>query len=218
VPVLDDEVKAHIEKVQDIFLTEVNVKQIEFLHDTTGIITKKIKPNFRTLGKSYGKQMKEIAAAFAALGQEEIAQIERSEEYVMSLASGPVALHPGDYEISSEDMPGWLVATEGSLTVALDIVQTPELVLEGAARELIHPIQNLRKESGFELTDRIDTVVYADGEAYESISKALEAWGGYVAGQTLSASLELKPLSEAPETASGVAWEDTEIRINLKRI
>ena len=218
VPVLDDEVKAHIEKVQDIFLTEVNVKQIEFLHDTTGIITKKIKPNFRTLGKSYGKQMKEIAAAFAALGQEEIAQIERSEEYVMSLASGPVALHPGDYEISSEDMPGWLVATEGSLTVALDIVQTPELVLEGAARELIHPIQNLRKESGFELTDRIDTVVYADGEAYESISKALDAWGGYVAGQTLSASLELKPLSEAPETASGVAWEDTEIRINLKRI
>ena len=218
VPVLDDEVKAHIQKVQDIFLTEVNVKQIEFLHDTTGIITKKIKPNFRTLGKSYGKQMKEIAAAFAALGQEEIAQIERSEEYVMSLASGLVALHPGDYEISSEDMPGWLVATEGSLTVALDIVQTPELVLEGAARELIHPIQNLRKESGFELTDRIDTVVYADGEAYESISKALDAWGGYVAGQTLSASLELKPLSEAPETASGVAWEDTEIRINLKRI
>ena len=218
VPVLDDEVKAHIERVEDIFLTEVNVKEIEFLHDTTGIITKKIKPNFKTLGKIYGKQMKEIAAAFSTLGQDVIAQIERSEEYVLDLPSGQVLLHPGDYEINSEDMPGWLVATEGTLTVALDIVQTPELILEGSARELIHPIQNLRKESGFELTDRIDTAVYADGKAYEGISKALEAFGDYVAGQTLSASLVLRPLAEAPESAASIAWEDTEIRINLKRI
>ena len=217
VPVLDDDVKAHIEKVRDIFLTEVNVKEIEFLHDTTGIITKKIKPNFKTLGKIYGKQMKEIAAAFGTLGQEVIAAIERADEYVLDLPSGPVTLHPGDYEITSEDMPGWLVATEGTLTVALDIVQTPELVLEGTARELIHPIQNLRKESGFELTDRIDTVVYADGAAYDGISKALEAWGDYVASQTLSVSLELKPLSEAPAPAQEIAWEDSIIKLNLTR-
>ena len=217
VPVLDDEVKAHIEKVQDIFLTEVNVKQLEFLHDTTGIITKKIKPNFKTLGKIYGKQMKEIAAAFGTMGQEVIAAIERSEEYVLDLPSGAVTLHPGDYEISSEDMPGWLVATEGSLTVALDIVQTPELVLEGTARELIHPIQNLRKENGFELTDRISTEIFADGAAGESIAKALAAFGDYVAAQTLSNSIDLKPLSEAPQSAAIVAWEDTSIKINLKR-
>ena len=217
VPVLDDEVKAHIEKVRDIFLTEVNVKELEFLHDTTGIITKKIKPNFKTLGKIYGKQMKEIAAAFGELGQEVIADIERTEEYALELPSGTVLLHPGDYEISSEDMPGWLVATEGTLTVALDIVQTPELVLEGTARELIHPIQNLRKENGFELTDRIDSVVYADGQAYEAIRAALDAYGDYVASQTLSLSLELKPLAEAPASAAEVAWEDGSIRINLNR-
>ncbi len=217
VPVLDDEVKAHIEKVRDIFLTEVNVKELEFLHDTTGIITKKIKPNFKTLGKIYGKQMKEIAAAFGTLGQEVIADIERSEEYALDLPSGTVLLHPGDYEISSEDMPGWLVATEGTLTVALDIVQTPELVLEGTARELIHPIQNLRKESGFELTDRIESVIYADGKAYEDIRAALDAYGDYVASQTLSLSLELKPLAEAPAGAAEVAWEDGTISINLNR-
>ena len=217
VPVLDDEVRSHIEKVQDIFLTEVNVKQLEFLHDTTGIITKKIKPNFKTLGKIYGKQMKEIAAAFASLDQEVIGSIERSGDYVLDLPSGPVSLHPGDYEISSEDMPGWLVATEGSLTVALDIVQTPELVLEGTARELIHPIQNLRKESGFELTDRISTEIFADGAARETISKALDAFGDYVASQTLSTSLELKPLSEAPASAATVAWDDESIKINLNR-
>ena len=114
-------------------------------------------------------------------------------------------------------MPGWLVATEGTITVALDIVKTPELVLEGTARELIHPIQNLRKESGFELTDRIDTVVYADGAAYDGISKALEAWGDYVASQTLSVSLELKPLSEAPAPAQEIAWEDSIIKLNLTK-
>ena len=218
VPVLDENVRAHIEKVRDIFLTEVNVKKLEFLHDTTGIITKRIKPNFKTLGKIYGKQMKEIAAAFATLGQETIGEIERSGEYTLELPSGPVRLTPGDYEISSEDMPGWLVATEGTLTVALDIVQTPELVLEGTARELIHPIQNLRKESGFELTDRIDTFIFADGAAYDAISKALAAHGMYVASQTLSKSLVLRPLAEAPEGAAEVAWEDTSIRIKLNRI
>ena len=218
VPVLDDTVREHIEKVRDIFLAEVNVKRLEFLHDTTGIITKKIKPNFKTLGKIYGKQMKEIAAAFAALDQEVISAIERSGDYVLDLPSGSVSLTPGDYEISSEDMPGWLVATEGTLTVALDIVQTPELILEGTARELIHPVQNLRKESGFSLTDRIDTFIYADGTVHEAISKALAAHGMYVAAQTLSKSLVLRPLAEAPEDASTVQWEDTSIRIKLNRI
>ena len=218
VPVLDDEVKAHVEKVKDIFLAEVNVKELEFLHDTTGIITKKIKPNFKTLGKIYGKQMKEIAAAFSILSQEQIGQIERTEGvYTLSLASGDVNLSKGDYEIISEDMPGWLVATEGQLTVALDIVQTPELIREGNARELIHPIQNLRKESGFDVTDRIETVIYADGDNYNTIGDALEHFGDYVASQTLSVSLTLEQASLAPDCAHSIEWDKGTILIYLKR-
>ena len=218
VPVLDDTVKEHIQKVSDIFLTEVNVKEIEFLHDTTGIITKKIKPNFKTLGKAYGKRMKEIAAAFGTLSQEQIALIERAEaEYVLHLPGGDVTLAKGDYEISSEDMPGWLVATEGTLTIALDIVQTPELLREGVARELIHPVQNLRKESGFEVTDRIDTVIYADGAAYDEIKDALSEYSEYVAAQTLSLSLSLKRLGEAPSGTAEVEWGDGSIRIFVEK-
>ena len=218
VPVMDEQVKEHIVRVQDILLTEVNVKQIEYLHDTTGIITKKIKPNFKTLGKIYGKRMKEIAAAFATLSQEDIAVIERSEnEYKWALQGGEVILNKGDYEISSEDMPGWLVATEGTLTLALDIVQTPELKREGVARELIHPVQSLRKERGFEVTDRIDTAIYADGANYDEISDALSEYSDYVASQTLSLSLQLRRLDEATEDASELEWGDSFVRISVSR-
>lgn len=218
VPVMDETVKEHIVKVKDIFLTEVNVKEIEFLHDTTGIITKKIKPNFKTLGKIYGKRMKEIAAAFGQLSQEEISAIERSADtYVWNLPGGEVLLGKGDYEISSEDMPGWLVATEGTLTMALDIVQTPQLKREGVARELIHPIQTIRKESGLEVTDRINTTIYADGLSYEEIGDALSEYSEYVAAQTLSVSLELKKLSEMPEGAVSIEWGDSTICIKVSK-
>ena len=218
VPVLDDDVKAHIMRVRDIFLAEVNVKDIEFLHDTAGIITKKIKPNFKTLGKIYGKRMKEIAAAFGELSQEQILAVERAQgEYVLNLPEGEVVLRKGDYEISSEDMPGWLVATEGTLTLALDIVLTPELRREGTARELIHPIQNLRKESGFEVTDRIHTTIYADGGNFGEIRDSLGEYADYVAGQTLSLSLELKTLAEAPADAAEVEWGDSSIRIRVSK-
>lgn len=218
VPVMDETVKEHIVKVKDIFLTEVNVKEIEFLHDTTGIITKKIKPNFKTLGKIYGKRMKEIAVAFGQLSQEEISAIERSADtYVWNLPGGEVLLGKGDYEISSEDMPGWLVATEGTLTIALDIVQTPQLKREGVARELIHPIQTIRKESGLEVTDRINTTIYADGLSYEEIGDALSEYSEYVAAQTLSVSLELKKLSEMPEGAVSIEWGDSTICIKVSK-
>ena len=162
--------------------------------------------------------MKEIAAAFGTLSQEEIAAIERSAgSYVLHLPSGEVALSRGDYEISSEDMPGWLVATEGALTLALDIVQTPELLREGTARELIHPIQTLRKESGFEVTDRIDTVIYAGGAAAEEIRAALAEHADYVAAQTLSLSLAQKDLAEAPQGAAEVEWGGGTIRILVSK-
>lgn len=218
VPVLDEEVKNHFDLVRDIFLTEVNVKEIEFLHDTAGIITKKIKPNFKTLGKRYGARMKEIAGAFASLGQEDIIAIERCEgEYVLNLASGEVTLSQGDYEIISEDMPGWLVASEGSLTIALDVVQTPELIKEGHARELIHPIQTLRKERGLDVTDRIDTVVYADGDNYKSVEEALTQYKDYIASQTLSLSLTLETLSEAAADASELEWDNGIVKIDIRK-
>lgn len=218
VPILDEEVKSHFDLVRDIFLTEVNVKEIEFLHDTAGIITKKIKPNFKTLGKRYGARMKEIAGAFASLGQEDIIAIERCEgEYVLNLASGEVTLSQGDYEIISEDMPGWLVASEGSLTIALDVVQTPELIKEGHARELIHPIQTLRKERGLDVTDRIDTVVYADGDNYKSVEEALAQYKDYIASQTLSLSLTLETLSEAAADASELEWDNGIVKIDIRK-
>ena len=216
-PVIDDNVKAHIERVRDIFLTEVNVKELEFIHDTTGIITKKIKPNFKTLGKKYGKQMKEIASAFAGLSQESICDIERTADYVLDLPSGKVTLSAGDYEITSEDMPGHLVASEGTLTLALDIVQTPQLIREGNARELIHPVQNLRKKCGLDVTDRISTSIYADGAVYDAVADALGEYSEYVSAQTLSTSLELKSLSEKPEEATEVEWEEGNIYINIVR-
>ena len=215
VPVIDDSVKARFERVRDIFLTEVNLKDIEFLHDTAGIITKKIKPNFRTLGKKYGAQMKQIAAMFGTFDQQTISAIEAAGTY--EIAPG-VVVEPGDYEISSEDMPGWLVASEGPLTIALDIVQTPELIREGTARELIHPIQTLRKESGFDVTDRIDTVIYAGGAEYEAISEALSEHAAYVAAQTLSRSLELKEMSEAPADAATIEWDNASIKVTVNRI
>ena len=126
-------------------------------------------------------------------------------------------LGKGDYEINSEDMPGWLVATEGPLTIALDIVQTPQLKREGVARELIHPIQTIRKESGLEVTDRINTTIYADGSSYEEIGDALSEYSEYVAAQTLSVSLELKKLSEMPEGAVSIEWGDSTICIKVSK-
>ena len=131
-------------------MSEVNVKEIELIENTTGLITKRIKPNFKTLGPKYGKQMKQIAALVAGFSQDQIAAIEASAETLLDVDGEKITVTPADFEITSEDMPGWLVATEGKLTVALDITITDDLRAEGIARELINRIQNIRKDSGFE--------------------------------------------------------------------
>ena len=218
IPVLDERVKEQLELVKTLILNEVNVKEAEFISDTTGLITKKIKPNFKTLGKIYGKQMKEIAAAFATLSQDVINGIQAAENsgtaYVLNLPSGDVALNKGDYEISSEDMPGWLVATEGSMTIALDVTITEELKQEGVARELINRIQNLRKSSGFDVTDKVSVTIYADGEYGQEIADSLANFADYVAAQTLALSVAAAPVSEAGD-APEVEWNDGNIRINV---
>ncbi len=220
IPVIDAKVKEQLEAVKTLILNEVNVKEAEFISDTAGLITKKIKPNFKNLGKIYGKQMKEIAAAFGTLSQEVINGIQAAETsgtgYVLNLPSGDVTLNKGDYEISSEDMPGWLVATEGAMTIALDITITEELRQEGVARELINRIQNLRKSSGFDVTDKVNVKIYADGEAGEEIAASLANFAGYVGAQTLALSVEAAPLAEAGD-APEVEWNEGTIRISVSR-
>ena len=218
VPVISDAVRARLQAVKNLILTEVNVKEMEFVEDTTGILTKKIKPNFKTLGKVYGARMKEIAAAFGALDQATISAIQNAETageaYTWNLPGGEVVLNPGDYQISSEDMPGWLVASEGSLTIALDVEITDDLRREGIARELVNRIQNLRKTTGFEVTDRIDTTIYADDD---EITAALASFGEWIGAQTLSRSVRQAPASEATDAAREVEWTEGTIRIEVKR-
>ncbi len=186
IPVLDPSMERHIESVKGLVMGEVNVKDIELIHDTTGLITKRIKPNFKTLGPRYGKYMKQIAALVATFTQERIAEIERSEEVVLDMGAEQITVTPADFEITSEDMPGWLVTSEGKLTVALDITVTPELQREGIARELVNRIQNIRKDSGLEVTDKIAVQI----EALESVKDAVAEYGGYIGGQTLALSVE----------------------------
>ena len=221
IPVISDKVREQLEKVKSLILGEVNVKEIEFISDTTGIITKKIRPNFKTLGKVYGKRMKEIAAAFGEISQQEINAIQNAESagtsYDLKLEGGDVILNPGDYMISSEDMPGWLVASEGPLTLALDIEVSEELKNEGIARELVNRIQNIRKDSGFDVTDKVEVALYADGEAYDEISKALVSYKEYVAAQTLALNITLKDAAEAVPEAVEAEWNEGTIRIAVKR-
>jgi isoleucyl-tRNA synthetase len=218
IPVISEKVRARLESVKEIILAEVNVKEMEFISDTTGIMTLRIKPNFKVLGKTYGPRMKEIAAAFGSLEQPVIAAIQKAETaaeaYTLALPGGDVVLNPGDYAISSEDMPGTLVASEGALTVALDIEVTPELRREGLSRELVNRIQNLRKSSGFEVTDRIVTEVYSDDK---DLADALSAFGEYVKAQTLSLSIGLNAFAEAPASAAEVEWTEGTIKLTIKR-
>lgn len=211
IPVISDKVRSRLEKVRSLILGEVNVKEMEFITDTEGIITMKIKPNFRSLGKVYGPRMKAIAGAFAKLDQKTMAAIQTAEsagkDYTLSLADGDVVLRPGDYAISSEDMPGWLVATEGSLTVALDIEISDALRREGTARELVNRIQNVRKDSGFAVTDRVVVGIYACGDDYKEIAAAMADFRDYVGGQTLS-TIESVTEGKAPEGAATVEWGD----------
>ncbi|MBR1569624.1 MAG: isoleucine--tRNA ligase [Bacteroidales bacterium] len=215
VPVISDVVRGRLEAVKELILAEINVKEMSFVENTDGLVTKSAKPNFRTLGKRYGARMKEIAAAFASLDQGTISAIQREGTYTLDLPAGPVELTPEDYQISSQDMPGWLVASEGSLTIALDVEITEDLRREGIARELVSRIQNLRKSAGFEVTDRIDTVIYADDPALQG---ALERYADYVKAQTLSLSLSLQEAAAAPAGASEVEWMDEGvIKILVKR-
>ena len=190
IPVLDQDMARRIEAVKSLIMGEVNIKDIELLSDTTGIITKRIKLNFKNFCQRYPKLAKQMSAMVASFTQEQIAQVEAAAESVLDLAGEKVTVTPADFEITSEDMPGWLVASEGKLTVALDITLTDELRREGVARELINRIQNIRKDSGFEVTDKIRVEI----EAKELVAGAIEHFASYIASQTLA--VEVKAVAE----------------------
>ena len=213
VPVLDPDTARRIEAVKNLITGEVNVKTVELIENTTGLITKRIKPNFKTLGPRYGKYMKQIAALTASFTQERIAEIEASDQTELEIDGQRIPVTRDDFEITSEDMPGWLVASEGKLTVALDITVTDSLRAEGVARELINRIQNIRKDSGFEVTDKIRVQI----EAKPLVAPALASFADYIGSQTLA--VEVKGADE-PQGAYVVAAEidDEPVRIAVTRI
>ncbi len=213
IPVLDPAMAEHIAAVKNLIMSEVNVKEIELIEKTTGIITKRIKPNFKTLGPRYGKQMKQIAALVAGFSQEQIAAIEAAPETTLEVGGEKITVTPADFEITSEDMPGWLVASEGKLTVALDITITDELRAEGVARELINRIQNIRKDSGFEVTDKIRVQI----EQKDLVAEAIARYADYIASQTLA--VEVRTVAQPQgEVVVDSDLEDQPLKIAVSRV
>ena len=210
VPILDQNFKNQFEAVKTLIMNEVNVKDVEYLADAKGILVKKIKPNFKTLGPKYSKLMKGISAAVAAFTQDDIYALEASGGRSLTVDGQPVSLAMEDVEIMSEDIPGWLVANEGKITVALDITVNEELKMEGIARELINRIQNIRKESGFDVTDKIDIEI----QKHTFIDTAVEKHKDYISSQTLAMSLKL--VDVLPEKESKLIDLDEDVNTLIK--
>ena len=212
VPAPDEKTFDQINYITDLIKAETNIKELEVISadsDMEGLV-KRIKPNFKTLGKKYGKQMKEIAAAMPNMSKQQIAEIEKAGEYTLALPSGEVLLTVEDVEIYTEDMPGWLVANEGNLTVALDIAVSEGLIREGIARELVNRIQNIRKSSGFEIVDKIDIKI----ESNEEINEAVNEFSSYIASQVLANTLEIV---DRIEEAAELDFEDFIVRITVQK-
>ena len=203
IPPVDEAQRMAIESVKDIFLQEVNVKDVKFV-EGQGILVKKVKCNFRTMGKKFGKLMKGVAAQMDALTQEQIAQLEMEGSIGINVEGQDLTVEAVDVDIISEDIPGWLVGNEGNLTVALDITLTDDLRNEGMARELVNRIQNIRKKSGLEITDRICVQI----EPNEAATKAVEAFGDYIARQVLADDIKL-------ENNEGQTVEFDEFKLNI---
>ena len=206
IPVLNKHMRNQIELVEDLVKNEVNVKEIEYLTEDNGFIKKKIKPNYTVLGKKLGSKMKAVAAALAEFTQEDIAKLEKDGTISLEIDNEPLILQTNEVEITSEDIPGWMVANKDALTVALDVTVTPELVREGNARELVNRIQKIRKDSGFELTDRILVKVTEHQELNPSIAQ----FNNYICAEILADKLEL-----VPELPDGTEIEVNDIPIKV---
>ncbi len=181
IPAVDAEQKRHITAVADLIKTEVNVKELQFV-EGQGVLVKKVKCNFRVMGKKFGKLMKGIANQMEALDQDRIAHLEQAGSIQLTVEGQEVVVDLADVEVISEDMPGWLVSNEGNLTVALEVELTDELRNEGMARELINRIQNIRKDTGLEITDRINVTIAPN----EQVASAIADFKDYIQSQVLA--------------------------------
>jgi isoleucyl-tRNA synthetase len=212
VPVSDETFRERFESVRSLILGEVNVKDVEYIDDTASILIKKIKPNFKTLGPKYGKLMKEISTAVSAMTQPEIISLESTGTRLFTINDTDVTLTLEDVEIVSEDIPGWQVANDGRLTVALDITVTDELRNEGIAREIVNRIQNIRKESGFDVTDKITVHI----EENELISGAIKLHSAYIGSQTLATEVSIVK-SVTGEGEREIEIDEVMIKILVRR-
>ena len=210
IPVLDEAQREEIMAVQDLIKSEVNVKEIELIDDASGILVKNIKPNFKVLGPRFGRDMKVVANAINGMNAADIATIENQGEITVDINGKSVTLAPEDVEITSQDIEGWLVASSGSLTVALDVTLTDELKNEGIARELVNRIQNLRKDSGFEVTDKIEVQLQRDGKVEQAVNDNLE----YIKTETLTARLEV---AEQVTNGIAIAFDDVDTKLAIKK-
>jgi isoleucyl-tRNA synthetase len=210
IPVLDEKQRSEIEAVADLIKTEVNVKEIKLLDDASGILVKRIKPNFKVLGPRFGKDMKLISAAVNKLDQNDIQKIEREGKISLEIENKSIILQLKDVEISSQDIEGWLVASSGSLTVALDITIDEELKKEGIARELVNRIQNLRKDSGFEVTDKIDIRILKDG----LVEGAVKSNISYIKNETLTSELNFE---EQMEDGVAISFDDVNTKLSIQK-
>ena len=211
IPVLDNQDREDILAIENLIISEVNVKEIELLDDASGILVKNIKPNFKVLGPKYGKEMRLVGAAIQTLTQEDINKIEKEGVIDLKFDDNFVKLSIDEVEISSQDIEGWLVANQAGLTVALDVTISDELRKEGNARELINRVQNLRKESGLEVTDKIKLSI----ENNSILAKAVEANEQYIKNETLTAELNFV---EAVEKGTEVVFDDVETKILIEKI
>jgi isoleucyl-tRNA synthetase len=192
---VDAVTKERLEAVKSLIMNEVNIKEIDFVEGATDILVKKVKCNFKIMGKKFGPLMKQVAAAVATLDQAQITELEANGKLTLDLNGTPAEIETGEVEIFSEDIPGWVVANEGTLTVALDTVVTDELRREGIARELVSKIQNIRKSSGFEITDKIQVTLSKS----EHTDAAITEYNDYICNQVLATSLNLADITEGTE-------------------
>lgn len=213
IPTTDQRLIEQIQKVEDIILNEVNVKGIEFLEESSKIVVKTVKPNFKTLGPKYGKLMKDIANTISNLGQNEIQKIETEKSIVINVNNNDIEIGIDDVEIITEDIPGWVVANQDAITVALDITITDSLWQEGMAREIINRIQNIRKDKDFEVTDKINLVI----EEHEKLKSVIDNNITYICTETLAESLAQAPESQVDGELVNI-YDDIDVKISVTKL
>jgi len=210
IPVLDEQQRAEIEAVEDLIKSEVNVKEIELIDDASGLLIKQVKPNFKVLGPRFGKDMKVVANVIEQFSSEDIATIEIEGKITVEVNGKMINLVTEEMVISSQDIEGWLVASSGNITVALDVNISEELKKEGIARELVNRIQNLRKDSGFEVTDTIDVTIQKDGIIEAAVLENIN----YIKNETLTINLEL---TEVVAVGTEIEFDDVTTKLFVKK-